>query len=104
MLIHTDNKFIQVIEGDKDTVIRLYEKVRNDPRHSNVSLRFLGEVTERSFPDWHMGYKEIDSNKLKFNTAVGNEDVAVFRRLMQSNNEFDIDEGMRLLKMFLTLN
>lgn len=48
------NRFLQYVEGDPDSVDKLFESIRNDPRH-----RIIGWVADsacqcRRFPDWSM--------------------------------------------------
>jgi|TARA_B110000881_G_C18461601_1_gene456502 hypothetical protein len=52
--------FLQAIEGDSDILKSLYEKIKNDKRHTRVNLLGETEITKRSFPDWRMGYKNLD--------------------------------------------
>ena len=52
--------FLQAIEGDSDILKSLYEKIKNDKRHTRVNLLGESEITKRSFPDWRMGYKNLD--------------------------------------------
>jgi hypothetical protein len=47
--------FIQVLEGGRAAVNRLYNKIANDPRHTEVTLLAYDEVSERRFAGWSMG-------------------------------------------------
>ncbi len=38
MLLFTKDTFIQCIEGEKDEVNALYDTIRKDERHSNITL------------------------------------------------------------------
>lgn len=59
MLLYHEGSFIQVLEGDQDTVEQLYAKIADDPRHTNALLLFKGDATERSFDEWTMGFHEL---------------------------------------------
>ena len=63
VLLYSHNMFIQLIEGDKDVVLELYEKIKNDVRHRNVKLELTAKVEERIFPDWSMGFYEADETE-----------------------------------------
>jgi hypothetical protein len=52
--------FIQALEGNPDSVKALYEKIRNDDRHSRVNLIGENVIQHRNFPDWRMGFKNLD--------------------------------------------
>lgn len=55
MLVFGGGVFFQWIEGPRDHVLRLMDRIRADPRHRQVvTLSESEEVRERLFPDWHM--------------------------------------------------
>lgn len=58
--------FIQVLEGEQEQIDKLYEIINQDPRHHSLGQLSYTEITERTFPDWKMGYKLINphGNKL----------------------------------------
>lgn len=55
LLCHTDGVFIQVLEGGREAVNTLYNRVVADPRHRDVTLLAYTEVPERRFAGWTMG-------------------------------------------------
>lgn len=54
--------FIQVLEGDADTVHNLFNKIRGDKRHSRVNVLGEREISSRNFPDWCMGFKHLEES------------------------------------------
>ncbi|WP_425615200.1 BLUF domain-containing protein [Anatilimnocola sp. NA78] len=56
MLVYRDRCFLQVLEGPTQAVERLFEKIGQDPRHEDVSILMSGQLAERSFGDWRMGF------------------------------------------------
>ena len=60
------NVFMQVLEGGRDVVNRLYARVIHDTRHTDVTLLEYAEITERSFTNWRMGRVDLD----RLNAAV----------------------------------
>lgn len=56
MLLYLDPYFIQVLEGEEQTVSSLFEKIRQDSRHRKVSLIYKKSIPERLFSDWTMGF------------------------------------------------
>jgi FAD-dependent sensor of blue light len=60
MLLYTDGRFVQVLEGEKKSVLSLYNEIREDSRHINVTPLSQNTIERRMFPDWTMGYKNID--------------------------------------------
>ncbi|MEF7615054.1 BLUF domain-containing protein [Aquincola sp. MAHUQ-54] len=47
--------FMQVLEGGRDAVNRLYNRIAADPRHTDVVLLDYREICERRFAGWAMG-------------------------------------------------
>jgi hypothetical protein len=61
MLLFKDGNFLQVLEGRKETVFALYEKIGRDPRHRNLTALSQGPITKPDFPDWSMGFHNLGS-------------------------------------------
>jgi hypothetical protein len=58
--------FIQVLEGGRDEVNRLYGRIARDERHDDVTLLAYGEIDERRFAGWRMGHVDLE----KLNVGV----------------------------------
>ena len=55
LLVFGSGVFFQWIEGPRDNVTQLMNRIRQDPRHEHVvMLSESEEVRERLFPDWSM--------------------------------------------------
>lgn len=105
ILVHSDQKFIQVLEGEKSRIEGLYEKISKDDRHDNVRLRSLKPIQKRTFGEWHMAYKDLDSKELDFNTYISQRDQKQYKEMLDGKGEeIYTDAGMNVLKQFLTLN
>jgi hypothetical protein len=65
LLLYFDGKFIQLIEGEKQTIKQLYNNIINDKRHSGISLLKEGDSETRYFPDWSMGYRTVQPTELR---------------------------------------
>lgn len=59
LLLYNDEIFIQIIEGTPKIISRLYEKLQRDSRHTNVVKILEEEISQRSFPNWSMGYQKL---------------------------------------------
>jgi hypothetical protein len=46
---------MQVLEGGRDAVNALYNKIVRDSRHRDIALLHYEEVAERKFAGWTMG-------------------------------------------------
>jgi hypothetical protein len=66
ILCHSDNVFIQVLEGGRDEVCELYNTIARDRRHQEVRILSFEEIRERRFGAWTMG----QVNLAKVNPAL----------------------------------
>lgn len=55
LLCHGGDIFMQLLEGGRDVVNPLYNRIAGDRRHRDVVLLDYEEVTERRFAAWTMG-------------------------------------------------
>lgn len=65
MLLYNAKTFIQVLEGDKKDVYRLFNSIRHDTRAERLVTLVDEEITRRDFPDWSMGFKNLESHDPK---------------------------------------
>jgi hypothetical protein len=54
--------FIQVLEGERNSVNRLYNTLIKDKRHKDVEMVAIEEVQERKFPNWSMAHVIISED------------------------------------------
>lgn len=67
MLLFDRQAFLQVIEGDAEALSSLFSNITRDVRHRRVKLLHFGEVTERLFDEWTMGFAgESENNRRVF--------------------------------------
>jgi len=95
LLLHLQGKFIQVLEGDKSEVKKLYEKIAKDTRHKKVTTVIEGDYPERLFNDWSMGFKQITDDE--FEALSGFQNMDAFFEKQQGL------EGKNLIMIFLQL-
>ena len=55
VLCFSEGIFLQVLEGGRSAVNRLYNRIAADPRHTQVELLSYAEIGERRFAGWSMG-------------------------------------------------
>lgn len=65
ILVYNDREFIQLLEGRKEIIHQLYERIRQDPRHQHVKTFHEAPVFERHFSDWSMGFINADNTRLE---------------------------------------
>jgi anti-anti-sigma regulatory factor len=59
LLLYIDGDFLQVLEGEKKTVLQLYQKIKLDPRHKSIIKVFDESVLDRQFENWDMGFSAL---------------------------------------------
>jgi hypothetical protein len=62
VLCFSQGIFLQVLEGGRGAVNRLYNRIAADPRHGDVELLSYAEIGERRFAGWSMG--QVDMARL----------------------------------------
>ncbi|MEM8667068.1 MAG: BLUF domain-containing protein [Planctomycetota bacterium] len=60
LLLYKGGNFMQMLEGDQQTVLALYERIKQDERHKGVIRIMMGLQSNRIFDQWSMGFKEMD--------------------------------------------
>jgi len=63
MLLYKDGNFMQLLEGPKEAVESLVEKIKCDPRHRGFQALLRQETEGREFKDWEMGFKKLDAEE-----------------------------------------
>ncbi len=95
VLLYSENKFIQLVEGEAKVIMDLYEKIKKDSRHTNPMMISYGPIKEKSFPSWHMGTKNISKNAVDYKTDITSEDKTVFSSILNGKEE----SGQRVLNL-----
>jgi hypothetical protein len=56
--------FLQVLEGPDAALDDVWRRISNDARHHTIVVVEEGHVDARMFPDWSMGFKNVDAGQL----------------------------------------
>ena len=95
MLLYLNGKFIQILEGKRDDVQKIYQKILQDKRHQRVIKIMEGNSPDRVFHNWSMGFKMLSHTE--FEKITGFTDIDHFFE------ENKAKEKGNLLLTFLTL-
>jgi hypothetical protein len=60
-LICRNDLYLQLLEGPKDAIDTLYEKIKADDRHVHVQQLVYRPITIRMFPEWAMRDDPVQS-------------------------------------------
>lgn len=71
-LLYYNGYFSQILEGNKEDVLYIYNKIVQDSRHENVELLWDGETDKRYFSNWNMSFfsPETQSETLYVNNYI----------------------------------
>jgi hypothetical protein len=56
LLLYHQGSFLQVLEGEEDQVAAVVGRIERDQRHERLRLLYRGEIEQRSFGEWRMGF------------------------------------------------
>ncbi|MBT8471642.1 MAG: BLUF domain-containing protein [Marinicaulis sp.] len=62
VLLYNGITFLQVLEGKKENVKSLYQKIAIDERHSAITTIFREDIEARIFSEWSMKLKIVASS------------------------------------------
>jgi len=65
LLLYKGGNFMQVLEGPDDIVEALFDKVKEDPRHKDVTVISREQISARQFPAWEMAFQNLDNPAIK---------------------------------------
>ncbi len=102
VLLHSENRFIQYIEGEPEKLLALYDTIKEDDRHTAVNQRSFAPIEKRLFPSWHMGYKNVSDDKLGFHTAISTDNKEIFEKMIMGKDQYT-DRGLTVLKLFFEM-
>ena len=90
VLLHTERRFAQILEGRRDTIMDLFGKIRHDLRHDEVRLVGLERIEHRTFGTWAMAYAgRHTAAAARFALLAGNRP--------EEDGEIGTDEVLELL-------
>ena len=89
--------FMQLLEGPGEVVKGAFKRISDDQRHHTKIVLEEGEISERNFPNWSMGFKAVEPNELKH--------VAGFTDLGEESFQLrakagEIDGALEIMKSF----
>ncbi|MGT2425584.1 BLUF domain-containing protein [Amnibacterium kyonggiense] len=71
LLVYRDGRFLQLLEGEDETVRATMHAIETDARHGQIRVLLEDRIESRQFPDWTMGYTDLTD---------GSVDVPGYRR------------------------
>lgn len=63
MLLYKDGNFLQILEGESETIKVTLRRIEEDPRHKGFLTIFKRNIDEREFPDWSMAFRNLQDTE-----------------------------------------
>ena len=100
LLLYREGSFYQVLEGTNSAVTTTFEAIKDDQRHKDVRVLFEEDTDTREFPDWRMGFLNLNNADLEMISGFSD-----FLRRDAAPREFleNLGRGRRLALMFRTM-
>ena len=92
MLLYGNETFLQALEGDEKAVDDLVEKIKKDPRHTNIQFLHRRTIERRQYSEWSMGFKRVSDSELQQIEGLrnfGKKDFN-FEYLLQHDNVVEV--------------
>ena len=61
LLSKNEGRFMQIIERDKNEIDYIFEKIKKDSRHQQVTVLHYEPINERDFENWLMGFETVNA-------------------------------------------
>lgn len=65
MILYSEGSFLQLIEGKRHEVDMVYERIREDYRHTNILKIYEESVDRRYFKEWCVAVANLPACKLE---------------------------------------
>ncbi|CCH55586.1 Photoactivated adenylate cyclase subunit beta [Fibrisoma limi BUZ 3] len=74
VLLYVHGSIIQVLEGEQAVLTALFDRIKQDTRHTQVKEVFNRPVPQRLFSNWSMGFETLTALQLtQIETTIGLE-------------------------------
>ncbi|MBL0745563.1 BLUF domain-containing protein [Chryseolinea lacunae] len=100
VLLYSDHKFIQYVEGESTSLMTLYDKIKKDERHEKAVMISYSPIAARIFPSWQMGSRKFSSDDISFVTDITSGDKDVFTKIMSGKETEGAKVQELLVKFF----
>ena len=94
-----NGRFIQVLEGSKENVIAIFERILADKRHHHITILNQGHLNVRNFAEWQMGFEYIEESNFKDESGYVKLNDAFFENFQPEKFNF----ALNFLKSFYEL-
>lgn len=86
MLLYKDGNILQVLEGEPESVLPLYDTIARDPRHRGVIKLYSRTIERRDFEQWSMAYgdlRDVSVNLASLSPSQASKLIEDFRQRLR---------------------
>ena len=98
LLIFNGGSFLQLLEGERKSVMNLFGRICCDQRHFNINTLLAYNNGIRLFPEWSMCYKNLNEDG-KDHSSLKTLTEKILEKSL-SHQQISYDEVLLLLKKF----
>lgn len=69
-LLYHEGQFLQMLEGEFQVLLQLYDRIKRDPRHREFLLMHMKETDYRVYSNWTMAFKSLTDTDLRNYSGV----------------------------------
>jgi len=95
ILLYTGSNFFQVLEGKESDIRFVFEKIKSNPKHSDIVVILKEAISKRSFEEWNMAYTRVSPDEIR--DIVGYQDID---NLSSSLPLFEESKARKILSAF----
>lgn len=83
-ILYNEREFFQLLEGEKDFVHTLFEKIKQDQRHSNLRVMWESSIEKRAFENWSMIKQKVEKlpERLTGQNTTGKELIEILQEML----------------------
>jgi hypothetical protein len=75
MLVRCGSDFLQVLEGNPDTVEELFSRITRDQRHSGISVLVKEHADQHLFGHWPLGFSVLTAAQVAMLSGAQNSGI-----------------------------
>lgn len=94
-LLYCNGEFLEILEGEVNTVNKLYDRIQQDNRHYNITLLLTAKCEQRQFRAWDMVFDQTNNRKI--------QDILIQRDVINSINKAQVTQENLAYQMFCAI-
>ncbi|MFK8027353.1 MAG: BLUF domain-containing protein [Gammaproteobacteria bacterium] len=95
ILIFSNGKFMQFLEGTKFSVLRTFESIKNDFRHHDIDVVRRSNISKRQFEGWCM--RLTNTHEISENSGLIFEKLFSVEEMTEDINKLAVESNAWLL-------